>query len=285
MAKAGKKAELGTHKVKIIPTNMEKGISSEMEDYYNTSEAYLEHLAQEKGSDEYNWAGYVRFATRYIKDGDNVLELGCGIGTSAALLANARKIRLTATDISGKFIRFAKAKNRNGRIRFEQQDCTNLTYKDNTFDVVTSMGMLEHVPKPLRAIDEMVRVLKNNGTLIIVFPNWFSWFKILKAMLNFKKHEYFTNTRIGMLPWLLRSAYYFLQKRINPQPVFRKPKLTTRKLQGYHCDEDMVYIAHPFDVRHHLEKKGCVVRKLAADTYRFSFAASLAPYGGIVAVK
>ena len=147
------------------------------------------------------------------------------------------------------------------------------------------MGTLEHVAEPLKALDEMVRVLKKNGTLVIVFPNWFSWFKILKATFTFNEKEYFTNKRLEMLPWLAKAAYYFFQKHVNPKPVFRQPKLTAAKLQSYHCDEDMVYIAHPLEVKQYLQRKGCVVKKIAADTYRFSFIPSLAPYAGIVAYK
>lgn len=263
-------------------------ITKLMAAYYNSSDAYLAHLAREESSARYNWAGYVKFATKFIKDGDKVLELGSGIGTSATLIAGTRKIDLIATDISAKFIKFAKARNKNQhnrRIHFERQDCTQLSYADETFDAVTSMGMLEHIPTPLKALDEMARVLKKNGTLIIVFPNWLSWFKLLKATFNFKEHGYFTRTRLEMLPWLLKSFYYFFQKHISPHPIFRQPNLTTRELQGYHSDEDMVYLAHPFDVKRYLEKKGCKVIKIAADTFRFSFIPSIAPYGGIVATK
>lgn len=262
-------------------------LQKEMKRYYNISDSYLEHLKEEQESEKFNWKGYVKFATRYIKDGDKVLELGSGIGTAAIILKRIKKIDLTATDISGKFIKFAKKKKAGSQVHFEVQDSARLTYKDNTFDVVTSMGMLEHTLNPKSSIDEMLRVLKRNGRLIIVFPNWFSWFKILKTLLNFRKREYFENNRPEMLVWLFKSFYYFIQKRISPKPIFRKPnlKLKVDKLKYYHNDEDMTYIAHPLDVKHYLLKKGCKVEKIAADTFRFSFIPTLAPYGGIVAIK
>ncbi len=253
--------------------------------YYNSSDAYLAHLSCEESSADYNWAGYVKFAARFIKEDDKVLELGSGIGTSATLIAGMKNIDLTATDISEKFIKFAIARNKNPHIRFERQNCTRLTYADETFDVVTSMGLLEHIPTPFKALDEMIRVLKKNGTLIIVFPNWLSWFKLLKATFNFKSHDYFTRTRLEMLPWLLKSFYYFFQKCVNPKPIYRQPTLTAKDVHGYHSDEDMVYLAHPFDVKRYLQKKGCKVTRTVADTFRFSLIPALAPYGGVVATK
>ncbi|MBN2454692.1 methyltransferase domain-containing protein, partial [Candidatus Woesearchaeota archaeon] len=174
-----------------------------------------------------------------------------------------------------------------GTIRFEVQDTTKLTYKDESYDVVTSMGVLEHLPAPKESMDEMLRVLKPGGKLIIVFPNWFCTFKIVKGLLNFRKKEYFTNTRFEMLMWLFESFYHLVQKEINPKPVFRKPnlKLNKQELDTYHIDEDMVYVAHPFEVRKYLESKGCRVISIVADTYRFSFIPTIAPYGGIVAIK
>ncbi len=256
-----------------------------MRAYYNNSDAYLAHLAKEESSERYNWAGYVKFTVRFIKDGDRVLELGSGIGTSAELIVKMRKIKLTATDVSEKFIKFAKARNKKQNIRFERQDCTKLPYADETFDAVTSMGVLEHIPEPFIALDEMVRVLKKKGTLIAVFPNWLSPLKLLKATFNFKEHEHFTSTRLEMLPWLLKSLYYLFQKHINPKPILRKPNLTAIHTEGYHSDQDMVYLAHPLDVKRYLERKGCKVTKTSADTFRFSFIPDLAPYGGVVATK
>jgi 2-polyprenyl-3-methyl-5-hydroxy-6-metoxy-1,4-benzoquinol methylase len=262
-------------------------LKEDMTEFYNTSEAYLDHLKTEKNSEHFNWSGYVKFATRYLKDGEKVLELGCGVGTAAVMLKRTKNINLTATDLSEKFIKFAKARKDGKGIRFEVQDSTRLTYKDNTFDVVSSMGMLEHVPTPMKSLDEMVRVIKPGGKLIVVFPNWFSLFKIVKSIFNFTCKGYFTKSRLHMVAWFFTAAYYLVQKQFSPKPVFRKPNLRLKrdKLENYHNDEDMVYIAHPSEVKKYLESKGCKVISLAADTYRMSFIPAIAPYGGIVAIK
>jgi 2-polyprenyl-3-methyl-5-hydroxy-6-metoxy-1,4-benzoquinol methylase len=47
---------------------------------------------------------------------------------------------------------------------------TNLTFPDNAFDTVVSTEVLEHVPEPQQAINEMYRVLKPGGYLILSTP-------------------------------------------------------------------------------------------------------------------
>ncbi|MST94000.1 MAG: class I SAM-dependent methyltransferase [Pedosphaera sp.] len=47
---------------------------------------------------------------------------------------------------------------------------TELTFPDNSFDTVVSTEVLEHVPEPQRAINEMHRVLKPGGHLILSTP-------------------------------------------------------------------------------------------------------------------
>ncbi|MBN2454289.1 hypothetical protein JXB11_01960, partial [Candidatus Woesearchaeota archaeon] len=70
-------------------------MKEDMKGYYNTSKGYLEHLMSEGGSEDYNWSGYVKFASRHINDGEKVLELGCGVGTASVMLNKKRKIRMT----------------------------------------------------------------------------------------------------------------------------------------------------------------------------------------------
>jgi SAM-dependent methyltransferase len=47
---------------------------------------------------------------------------------------------------------------------------TDLTFPDNSFDTVVSTEVLEHVPEPQRAMNEMRRVLKPGGHLILSTP-------------------------------------------------------------------------------------------------------------------
>ncbi|MBN2378724.1 methyltransferase domain-containing protein [candidate division WOR-3 bacterium] len=49
-------------------------------------------------------------------------------------------------------------------------DACELPYKDRFFDKVLSVHLLEHLPDPVRAVEEMARVLKPKGQAVIVVP-------------------------------------------------------------------------------------------------------------------
>jgi len=71
-------------------------------------------------------------------------------------------------------------------------DAENLTsFDDNSYDVVVSFSTLRFLENPQMAINEMYRVLKPNGFIVVDFPNkWNPWFNYLKPMLHEKKHIY-----------------------------------------------------------------------------------------------
>jgi SAM-dependent methyltransferase len=50
------------------------------------------------------------------------------------------------------------------------QDIQNMTYVDNSFDAVLCIEVLEHVANPFLAANEILRVLRPNGTLLITVP-------------------------------------------------------------------------------------------------------------------
>lgn len=52
-----------------------------------------------------------------------------------------------------------------------------LSYNDNSFDIVYSSNVLEHVRNPEQVLAEAIRVLKPNGYLFFVIPNFASWWE------------------------------------------------------------------------------------------------------------
>lgn len=53
----------------------------------------------------------------------------------------------------------------------------DLPFPDASFDLVISSNVLEHVDNPQKVIDESVRVLKPGGHIVIVVPNYGSWWE------------------------------------------------------------------------------------------------------------
>jgi SAM-dependent methyltransferase len=123
---------------------------------------------------------------RDIANGALALELG-GSGGLLGGIVSASAGRVICTDIidtqvqyGGEFSRLLKEKfQRNGRdldlgrLEFQVADAQYLPYRDAHFDLVFSQNALEHIPDPLAAIGEALRVLKPGGFLYASFdPVW-----------------------------------------------------------------------------------------------------------------
>lgn len=109
-----------------------------------------------------------RVAEMIDEKGKKILEIGCGIGVLADMLQKKGN-SVCACDISQEMINEAKKLNPN--IDFSIQDIESLTYKDNSFDYVVTIGVLEYLDYDDKALKEIFRVLKKGGYAIIEFNN------------------------------------------------------------------------------------------------------------------
>lgn len=94
------------------------------------------------------------------------LEVGCGRGSLSSYFAD-NGWDATLLDSSAEAIRIAHrifVANEH-RARFVVGDALELPFEDGSFDVVASIGLLEHFESPGIAIDEQWRVLKPGGWL------------------------------------------------------------------------------------------------------------------------
>ena len=125
----------------------------------------------------------------------NVLELATGPGMIAKHIASSAK-SVTATDFAPKMIEAAKKGSVPENVSFEVVDATNLRYQNDSFDLVVIANALHIIPEPEKALAEIDRVLKANGTLIA--PNFIErekgkknlWQKILSLVGIKFAHEW-----------------------------------------------------------------------------------------------
>ena len=85
-----------------------------------------------------------------------ILDLGCGDGSLVKALNNTDGIKATGTDLSY-------------GINFEKD---SLPYEKNKFDIIIMYSVLEHLNDPANIILETKRVLKKDGSIILVIPNY-----------------------------------------------------------------------------------------------------------------
>ena len=94
-----------------------------------------------------------------------VLELATGTGLIAKHIVNAAA-HIEATDASAEMIAEAKRDNHSAKLYFSVQDMFCLPYANQSFNVVIVSNALHIVPQPEKALQEIKRVLKDDGVLI-----------------------------------------------------------------------------------------------------------------------
>lgn len=100
---------------------------------------------------------------------ENLLEIATGTGIIALRLSN-QVSKITAIDISPEMIKIAKEKSLQksiSNIDFRIGDSCNLEFQDKTFDTIIASNVLHLLFEPNLALQEMKRVLKDNGRIII----------------------------------------------------------------------------------------------------------------------
>jgi SAM-dependent methyltransferase len=95
------------------------------------------------------------------KNGESVLDVGCGTGCLAVALTEGCQIKqLRGVDFSPAYIEHATRHIHDPRIAFEVGDACALMFPDHSFDRVLSLLMLHFVPRADQAIAEMRRVAR-----------------------------------------------------------------------------------------------------------------------------
>lgn len=116
------------------------------------------------------WQAMVHGLATLLELGD-VLDVGCGDGWSATLLA-PRSRSYTGVDRSERVLeaaerRAAETSCAAGRPRFVHADMEALPFEDDGFDTVLLFHVLPHAEAPSRALSEAARVLRPGGRLAI----------------------------------------------------------------------------------------------------------------------
>lgn len=116
-----------------------------------------------------------------IRSGHKVLDAGCGEGRHTWELCKQTGCSVYALDIDDESIK----KNRyvlylmgqkgevNGSYHLLKGDVLRLPFKEGTFDSIICSEVLEHLPDDGQGLKELVRVLKEGGTIAISVPAYF----------------------------------------------------------------------------------------------------------------
>jgi SAM-dependent methyltransferase len=222
-------------------------VSSDLTDYYRGSSEYRAMLAEQ---DEAVFAQYLSYFRRWGEPGSRVLDVGCGIGTSTRLLRQAG-FDAVGTDTSAHFL-----PDEPGFFAADFARRTDLD--DGAFAAAGALNVIEHVPDPRAFLDELVRVVRPGGLVVICSPNLTSPLvgaRILVDLTRGRTPYLGVRTRRAAVALLARNLARSTAAALGRDAFAPREHTLASGVVGY--DADATYWSNAAEVRRRLERLGC----------------------------
>jgi ubiquinone biosynthesis O-methyltransferase len=152
----------------------------------------------------------------------NILDVGCGDGVLSYFFAR-EGADVSGLDYSAIAIAFAKERTKKYSIDFRQGSAYELPFEDNSFDIVISSDVIEHLEDVSLYLSEIKRVAKDNAYIIISTPIKYTEYPLDKEhIVEWFPDEYkhVIDNEMG------KSKYYYSHalalEDIYQLPIFRK---------------------------------------------------------------
>lgn len=160
----------------------------------------------------YWWSNrfFAMLARRYGKRGARLLEVGSGLGHLVGQLEDT--FEPVGLDLN--FWAVKQSRSVVNRSALQTASAQDLPFEDGSFNVVIIKHIVEHLPDPARALNEIGRVIEKDGVLILATPNLAS---LLKPWKGDRWIGYQDPTHISLKPpqeWLdlIRNAGFELKR-------------------------------------------------------------------------
>ncbi|MBU1052627.1 MAG: methyltransferase domain-containing protein [Proteobacteria bacterium] len=106
-----------------------------------------------------------------VKDGERILDVGCGTGLLSLKFLEAAKCTINGIDLSEDMLNIWKEKidtlNLSSRVKTKLGDAATLEFEDSTFEIIASTVTLHHVKDKQQALNKIYKLLKPNGRFVI----------------------------------------------------------------------------------------------------------------------
>lgn len=145
---------------------MDESLNKQQELYDETWRKGLEAGIENRGNLQTNLEFLAEI--NLLKTGDKFLEIGCGTG-SVVFELSRQGYDVIGTDISREAIAYGLKKYND--INLQVQPAEKLEFANETFDIVLSFDLFEHIAEVDKHVNEVYRVLRPNGLYLFQTPN------------------------------------------------------------------------------------------------------------------
>ena len=141
------------------------------------------------------------FSLLELRENNMILDAGCGVGLYSLTLAQ-KGYKVHGIDADEDKINNANKLAQSlciENISFNTADICKLTINDETYDRIICSDVIEHIHNDNAAISELIRVLKNEGYLILSVPSDLTLLKKMKDDFDHARHGYSKDQLITLL--------------------------------------------------------------------------------------
>jgi SAM-dependent methyltransferase len=240
----------------LTPEVPDVRVRDAMAAFYKSSEGYA--CQQATHSTEYFSRLLDVMDAVLTQPGVHVLEIGAGSATAMhTFLAAHPRARAVAMELSPTSIR-AATRDRSPSLRGVAGDALQFPFRDRSFDAVVAFEVVEHLPDVAAAVEEMLRVVRRPGHIIIGLPNHASLWTPLEDGLRRRDRRAFGVERgRGAWRWWKRNAALAWRKRFSTSEEFLYREPILHVAAG--GDADAVYYAAPMDLMRAFRRRGAAL--------------------------
>lgn len=195
-------------------------------------------------------------------NGKRILEIGSGGGHLSSHIQKGGNLVVTI-DISDTALQTAK--NNYPDLNLIQMDAENLGFRDDCFDFVISIELIEHLPNLQNHFENVGRVLKNDGVYLFKTPNkWLHdlYWRFLRRKDVSEEHPSVCN--IKFLKWLLVrngfSVQFHKQDKLTEAQIAKIRKIFSKNL--YKISSNIINIVIYYLPINHMPSIICSAKKI-----------------------
>lgn len=253
MSRSDRRAPRHALETELTPAVPDARVRAAMAEFYRNSDGYAHQQASHAAAYFRRLLGVMDAVL--TQPNLHVLEIGGGSAAAMhAFLGRHPDARAVALELSRASIRAATLDGPSS-LRAIAGNALQLPFRDQSLDAVVAFEVVEHLPDVAAALDEMLRVVRRPGHIIIGLPNHASlWTPIIDRIYSRDRRAFGVVRGRGAWRWFRRNAALAVRKRFSSGAEFLYREPILHATAG--GDADAVYYAAPIDLRRFFRRRG-----------------------------